>query len=466
MADRPNVLFLLTDDQRFDTIAALNNPEIHTPNFDRLVARGAAFENAYIMGGSSAAVCMPSRVMLNTGRTLYHIDGEGQGINADHILLGEHLQQAGYDCFATGKWHNGSEAYARSFNAGASIFFGGMQDHWNVPVCNFNPDGTYPQPKRLMARFGSVINFGNQVYDHIEPARHSTDLFVDETCQWLTARDRSCPFFAYVAFMAPHDPREMPAKYLNLYPDVAERTLPPNYMPEHPFDTGFNRIRDEMLEAFPRTERRVKKHLTEYYAMISHLDDRIGDLLDTLEKTGELSHTIIVMTGDNGLACGQHGLMGKQSLYEHSIHVPLLISGPGVGSAKRLDGLCYLIDIYPTLCDLIGVDTPESVEGQSLLPMIEGDGKGRSSLVFAMTEFQRAIRDGDMKLIETAVKGTRMTQLFDLARDPWEMKNLANEPEHAGTLERLRRSLREQWAVMDDHREQQGAAFWGRYDAA
>lgn len=466
MADRPNVLLLLTDDQRFDTIAALNNPFIKTPNLDRLVARGAAMENAYIMGGSSAAVCMPSRVMLNTGRTLYHIEREGQRIDPEHTMIGEHLQTAGYECFGTGKWHNGTDAYTRNFTAGASVFFGGMNDHWNVPVCDFHADGTYPEPVRLMARFGNVINYGHQVYEHMPSGKHSTDLFVDDTCAWLNQRDQSNPFYAYVAFMAPHDPREMPAKYLNMYPDVANTPLPENYLPEHPFDTGFLRIRDEMLEAFPRTERKVKKHLTEYYAMISHLDDRIGDLLDTLEETGELDNTIIIMTGDNGLAVGQHGLFGKQALYEHSIHVPLLISGPGVGIASRQQGLCYLIDIFPTICDLVGLETPASVEGQSLLPVIQGESAGRESLVFAMTQFQRAIREGDWKLIETAVENTRVTQLFDLAADPWEMKNLADDAEHAATVARLQRALREQWQALGDDREAQGADFWRQYDAA
>ena len=134
MPTQPNILFFFTDDQRFDTIHALGNEQIVTPNLDRLVENGTAFTNAYIMGGSCPAVCMPSRAMLMTGRTLYHLHEQGQGIPEEHVLLGETLQKAGYVTFGTGKWHNGPAAYARSFTDGAEIFFGGMNDHWNVPA--------------------------------------------------------------------------------------------------------------------------------------------------------------------------------------------------------------------------------------------------------------------------------------------------------------------------------------------
>ncbi|MFW5893602.1 MAG: sulfatase-like hydrolase/transferase [Verrucomicrobiota bacterium] len=143
MTQAKNILFLFTDDQRFDTIAALGNPAIHTPNLDRLVARGTAFTRAHIPGGTSSAVCMPSRAMLHTGRNLFDLLGQGETIPADHTLLGEALQQAGYTTFGTGKWHNGPESFARSFNDGAEIFFGGMDDHWNVPACDYDPSGRY-----------------------------------------------------------------------------------------------------------------------------------------------------------------------------------------------------------------------------------------------------------------------------------------------------------------------------------
>ncbi|HRJ45448.1 MAG TPA: sulfatase-like hydrolase/transferase [Caldilineaceae bacterium] len=138
---RPNILIFFTDDQRFDTIRALGNDAIHTPNMDRLVARGTTFCKGYIPGGSSGAVCMPSRAMLMTGRYLYRLEGEGQGIPAEHLMLPEYLRGQGYTTFGTGKWHNGPAAFARCFSDGGEIFFGGMDDHWNVPACHFDPTG-------------------------------------------------------------------------------------------------------------------------------------------------------------------------------------------------------------------------------------------------------------------------------------------------------------------------------------
>ena len=143
MPSKPNIVFFFTDDQRFNTIHALGNDEIITPNIDRLVANGVAFTHAHIPCGTSGAVCMPSRAMLNTGRSLFHIEGAGQSIPDDHTTIGEALQGAGYRTFGTGKWHNGARAYARSFTDGDEIFFGGMADHWNVPAFHYDPTGQY-----------------------------------------------------------------------------------------------------------------------------------------------------------------------------------------------------------------------------------------------------------------------------------------------------------------------------------
>jgi len=121
--NQPNIVFFFTDDQRFDTIGNLNNPEIYTPNLDQIVSEGTTFVNSYIMGGSCGAVCMPSRGMLHTGKTLYRLERHGQSIPEEHALLGETLKNAGYTSFGTGKWHNGIRSYARSFNTGAEIFF-------------------------------------------------------------------------------------------------------------------------------------------------------------------------------------------------------------------------------------------------------------------------------------------------------------------------------------------------------
>ncbi len=458
---RPNILFFFTDDQRFDTIRALGNEQIITPNIDSIVENGTAFTNAYIMGGTSGAVCMPSRAMLMTGRTLFHLQQQGQGIPEDHIMLGETLQEAGYNTFGTGKWHNGTSAYARSFSAGAEIFFGGMGDHWNVTACNFDPTGRYEPrtPKTVDFVTQRVVN---QRYDHISVGKHSSELFCDAAIDYLEGYEGDDPFFTYISFMAPHDPRTMPKKYLDMY-DPEKIDLPENFMPEHPFDNGELKIRDEMLAGFPRTPQEVREHLAAYYAMITHADAQIGRVLETLKETGNMDNTIIVFAGDNGLALGQHGLFGKQSVYEHSVHVPLLMSGPGVPKGERRDAFCYLLDIYPTVCDLASVRVPDSVEGKSLVPAMQNAGdKIRDHLLFAYTKLHRGVRDDRYKLIEYVVDGKRTTQLFDLQTDPLEMNSLADDSSYSGHLERLRKELVRWRDELGDTREQ-GNIFWDGY---
>ncbi|HET7770930.1 MAG TPA: sulfatase-like hydrolase/transferase [Chloroflexota bacterium] len=467
-ARRPNILFFFTDDQRFDTIAALGHGQLRTPNMDALVRNGTAFTRAHIMGGSSGAVCMPSRAMLMTGRTLYHIDGEGQGISEEHVLLGEALQRAGYTTFGTGKWHNGPRAYARSFTSGAEIFFGGMDDHWNIPACHFDPSGAYAfqAPFARDPRRSNAVEYRRA--DHLTPGKHSSELFADAATSFLEEHTRNSagtPFFAYVAFMAPHDPRTMPREYLEMY-DPAQIELPPNYLPEHPFDYGEMRGRDESLEAWPRTEEAIRRHIAEYYAMITHLDAQIGRVMETLRRTGQEENTIVVFAGDNGLALGQHGLMGKQNLYDHSVRVPLIFSGPGVPRGQRSAAHAYLLDIYPTLCELVGMETPSTVEGKSLVAAVRDPSTPvRDVVLCAYRGLMRSARDSRYKLIEYAGRGQRYTQLFDVVEDPWEQHNLANDPARAGTVQQLRVEL-ERWRTeLDDHRPNQGESFWRTYHA-
>ncbi|WP_455383437.1 sulfatase-like hydrolase/transferase [Salinispira pacifica] len=441
---KPNILLLFTDDQRFDTIRALNNPHIITPTMDHLVARGTSFTHAHIMGGSCPAVCMPSRAMLHTGRTLFHLDGSGERIPDDHTLLGEWLQEHDYQTFGTGKWHNGPASYARSFSTGGNIFFGGMDDHWNVPACDFRPDGNYPAPRPHPWNPGTgTIEMVDKSYDRVRRGKHSTELFADTAVDFLGGVDTGKPFFMYVAFMAPHDPRTMPQRFLNMY-DPDSIVLPGNFMPAHPFDNGEMDVRDENLAARPRSPAEIRRHIAEYYAMITHLDFEIGRILDALRATGEYDNTIILLAGDNGLAIGRHGLMGKQNLYEHSVRVPLVMCGPGIRPGERRDALCYLLDIFPTLCDYAGLEVPPSVEGLSLRPAIENPGIAvRDHLPLAYGRVQRGVRDARYKLIGYVVDGTRRTQLFDLAHDPEELTNLAGRAELAQVERALRERLRE-----------------------
>jgi arylsulfatase A-like enzyme len=421
---QPNIIFFLTDDQRFDTIRELGNKHIVTPNMDSLVRNGTTFTNAHIMGSNSGAVCIPSRAMLLTGRTLFQLQGQGNVIPQEHVTLPEVLRKAGYTTFHTGKWHQDPKTLARCFSDGAKIFFGGMTDQFNVPVFDFDPAGKYPKEKK-----------------YIEEGKHSSELFSDAAVQFLQSYKGEKPFFLYIAYTAPHDPRDMPTEYLDMY-EPEKVALPKNFMHEHPFDNGEMAVRDEKLAAWPRTPQEIRRHIAAYYAMITHLDAQIGQVLAALKQTEYASSTIIIFAADNGLAVGSHGLMGKQNLYEHSVHVPLVISGPGISRDQKCDAFCYLLDIYPTVCNLTGLPTPSSVEGRSLVPIIQGrEHKGRDTLFFAYKDVQRGVRDERYKLIEYLVNGKSTTQLFDLQLDGCEVNNLADSPSHIEHLQRLRREL-------------------------
>jgi len=466
MPDKPNVLLLFTDDQRFDTIAALGNEHISTPNMDRLVRRGVAFTHAHIPCGTSPAVCMPSRAMLHTGRTLFHIEGAGETISPDHVMLGEHFRRHGYRTFGTGKWHNGTESYARSFTDGAEIYFGGMADHWNVPTSDFDPTGEYDNSKPICGNWYLSNEVHLQHCDHIRPGVHSSELLADAAIDFLRGYDGDDPFLMYVSFLAPHDPRIMPQEFLDMY-DPADVVLPANFMPAHPFDNGELHMRDEMLAASPRTEHGIRRHIAEYYAMISHLDFEIGRVLDELDARGLTDDTIIVFAGDNGLAVGQHGLMGKQSCYEHSVRVPLIFAGPHLPAGRTRDAYAYLLDIFPTLCDLCSLPVPSSVEGASLVGALhDDDEKVRDTIFAAYLGMHRMVKDRRHKLIEYVVDGAHaQTQLFDLQADPWELTNLADSPAHWDILTRLRVTLtiwRDNW---DDQATDWGQQFWSAYSA-
>lgn len=453
-----NVLFLFTDDQRHDTIHALGNEAIRTPNIDRLVHDGTAFKNAYIMGGSSPAVCVPSRASLMSGRTLWNLECQGDyrfEISDKHPTLPQVFRENGYTTFATGKNDPGrAGAFARSFSRGDKILFRGMtKSQYQLPLCAFSPSGEYPPGVEVM-----------------EEGKHSAEVYADACIRFLEeASTKNQPFFAYVAFQTPHDPRECPPEFRAMYKDN-DMKLPASFLPRHPFDNGMLGIRDEKLAPFPRTEQAVRKHLADYYAMITHTDAQIGRILDALEKSGMRDNTLIVLSSDNGLAMGCHGLMGKQNVYEHSVRVPLVIAGPGIPKGATRDGLCYIYDLYPTLCERAGLKTPDSVQFQSLNPVInDAAAPSRDHLYFAFMSWQRAIRDKQYKLIEYHVKNERHTQLFDLVQDPQETRNLADDAAHAGTLARMRKLLMEDRVRLNDGNtpfpftSQMGTNFWSDF---
>lgn len=462
---KKNILFLLADDQRFDTIHALGNEEIQTPNLDKLVERGTSFTDAFIPGGTSGAVCMPSRAMLNTGKFLTELQDYGEHVPAEHPVLGECLQHAGYQTCGIGKWHNGTESYARAFTTGEDIFFGGMWDHWNVPVNDFDETGKYNKIKRFTQDPFSTHRTIDLPAEKIALGKHSTDLFADAIIDHIRElAHQEEPFYIYGSFLAPHDPRTMPEKFKHMY-DPEKISIPENFLPEHPFEFDIRGERDETLEAYPRTTAAVRQHIADYYAMISHIDSRIGDIVQALEEEGILDDTLIVFSGDNGLSVGQHGLMGKQNLYDNSIRVPLILVGPGIPVDYRCSEKVLLMDMMPTMLDYAGAKIPEGIFAQDLMPLINGEtGKGREEIYLMFTKKIRGLVNADYKLIEYRTADGNHTQLFDRKNDPKEMTNLFYQAEYQEVIEQMRTRLVQRAKETGDTEFPMGIEFWRRYN--
>ncbi len=468
MKKKPNVLFIITDDQRFDTIHALGNSEIITPNLDKLAARGTAFVRAHIAGGTCGAVCMPSRAMVLSGRNPFHLEELGGNIPPQHITLAETFKNNGYETIGLGKWHNGCPAYARSFTQGAKIFFGGMWDHWNVPTCRYDLTGEYDNVINFVVDFFKDNQPLAQHCDEFDPGKHSSTLLTDAAIELLNKNaGGENPFFMYLAFLAPHDPRTMPDEFKEMY-DPEKITLPPNF--REIIDTNYPLMvhRDEHLAAYPRKEDEIKRHIAEYYAMITHLDFEIGRLLEALRQSGEEENTIIVFTGDNGLAVGQHGWLGKEDIYEHGIRVPLILAGPGIKENVRNDAYVYLYDVFPTLCEMADIETPESVDGKSFAALLDGEHgeEFRDELYLIFDEFVRGVKNERYKLIEYRngdEEGDKWTFLYDIKNDPWETENLALRDEFQPLVAELRAKIlkhRDEW---EEQSHPWGVNFWKRF---
>jgi arylsulfatase A-like enzyme len=219
--------------------------------------------------------------------------------------------------------------------------------------------------------------------------------------------------------------------------------VPENFLPEHPFDHGNLRGRDEQLLPWPRTEQVVQEDLAVYYAVISHLDEQVGRIMHALREGGLRESTVVIFTSDHGLAMGSHGLRGKQNMYEHTLRVPMVMAGPGIPADSRSDALIYLRDLYPTICELAGVPIPASVQASSVVPLLSKERDAIHTHVFGhFRDFQRMVRNQRWKLIHYPHLGRY--QLFELEADPNELKDLSGDPEYASIREDLRQRL-EAW---------------------
>ena len=405
----PNILHIHADDHRPDGLHALGTKLLHTPNLDALVERGTSFTRCYTMGSMSGAVCQPSRTMMLTGKSWLRIPAAKTSLKEldASTFLPRVIAAAGYQTFHVGK--------------GGNEFTPGLQS------------------------FGQNITMNDHAPDQ---RRGSSERHADAVLKFLDERERNKPFYVYLAPPVPHDPRVAAPEFMDKY-SSKDVVLSKAFMPVHPFDNGEMTVRDEKLAPWPRTVEDTKQQIADYYACVTGLDHHVGRIIERLRSEGQLESTIVVFSGDNGLSLGEHGLFGKQNLYEFGgMHVPLVIAGPGIPKGET-GALVYLMDLLPTFTELAGAKTPEGVEGKSLVPVIKGsESKVRDALYTAYKNCQRAVRNDRWKLIRYPL--VNVTQLFDLSIDPLELENLSHKPEHADKLKEMTLRLEKEMKTYGD----------------
>jgi len=438
---KPNILFIIADDMPWKAVAALSGEDIDTPNLDRLAERGVVFSHAYNPGGYHGAVCVASRTMLNTGRQLWWSHTHEKGLKDDFVKQGrtwsQQLSAAGYRTAMTGKWHV-LMPVEDIFDEVRNLRPGGMPrdrpNAYNRPLVG-EPDSWSPTDR---AEGGFW-----------EGGTHWSEVIARDYRK-LVAADDPRPWFLYISFNAPHDPRQSPQEYLDRYPPGRIK-VPENFLPAYPHRDPMgapHSLRDERLAPMPRTEFAVITHRREFYAIISHLDTQVGRILDDLEKRPGADNTYIIFTADHGLGCGEHGLMGKQNLYDHSVRVPFIIAGPGVPQGRVIDAPIYLQDIMPTTLELAGAQIPDDLDFESLVPLWRGGGTPRERIYGAYRHHQRMIRKGRHKLI--LYPEAKVVRVFDLEADPHEMRDLADTPEGRALAAALFPELLELQKEMND----------------
>ncbi|TWU45452.1 Arylsulfatase [Novipirellula aureliae] len=458
---KPNILFILTDDQSPMDFGFYNSDaSMQTPVIDQLAKQGMVFDAAYHMGSFSGAVCTPSRHMIMTGRTVWHlpIAPNAKSQCPPDIVqntLAAVFNRAGYSTMRTCKKGNSYDAANKQFTVRHDAVKRGGTDE-----------------------SGSAWH-AEQVLNYLNDRE--------------TTKDNK-PFLIYYGFSHPHDTRdgtpELLAKYgavnhkdkTTLPPENPKQPpLPPNYLPEHPFSHGHPKLRDETRVSgvwTRRDPRTIRNEIGRYNACSENIDIQIGRVLEKLDAMGELENTYIIYTSDHGMAVGRHGLQGKQNLYEHTWRVPLVIKGPGIKPGTRATGNVYLLDTLATLCDLAGIPTPDSNEGISWKPVVEGKKTVVRDCLYGVYNGgtkpgMRSVKKGDWKLIEYDVLDgkVREKQLFNLAENPHEFlpqhhdpatialtgvtpqpnqTNLASDPHYAEKLAEMEALLLSEMQRLDD----------------
>lgn len=458
---RPNILFIVADDQSPMDLSVYNpQTSLQTPVLDNLAAQGMVFDNAYHMGAFQGAVCLASRHMIMSGRSVWHLPiGPGNDRqcppDVEQNTMPAVFNRVGYATMRTCKNGNSYEAANRLFTV-----------------------------RHDASKLGATEETGS--------AWHA-----QQVLNYLHDRENTHekkPFLIYLGFSHPHDTRdgtpELLAKYGavnhtdedSLPPaDDRQPPLPSNYLPAHPFPDGHPGLRDEVAVSGvwdKRDPRTIRNEIGRYNACSENIDIQIGRVLEKLAAMGELDNTYIIYTSDHGIAVGRHGLQGKQNLYEHTWRVPYIVKGPDIKPGSRATGNIYLLDTLATLCDLAGIETPSSNEGISFKSVLEGEQTIVRDVMYGTYSGgtkpgMRSVRQGDWKLIEYDVLdgAVREKQLFNLAENPHEylaehhapslseltgvtpaaeQTNLAGDPRFADQLVKMETLLLAEMRRLDD----------------
>ncbi|MEX2577717.1 MAG: sulfatase-like hydrolase/transferase [Verrucomicrobiales bacterium] len=406
---RPNILLILSDDHNYRALGVSGNEAIRTPHLDGLAREGVYFDHCF----TPNPICTPSRAALYTGQDSWTngVVFNGKAIREDSPLLPRLLGDAGYETSFVGKWHNDGKPWTRGYTTGGRSWAGGKFDQFAM----------------------EVTPFGGEPEDRETADRYSTTLFTDDAVAYLDAEHEK-PFCLVLAYTVAHDAFLAPPGYEGKY-DPDEVPMPPNFMPQPPFEQFNPTIRDETVLPFPRTEADLREAIAEYYAMIEHMDEQIGRLLATLAEREIADNTLVIFSAVKGLSLGSHGIIGKQTMYEEGIRTALIVRHPTLPPAAAVNSsLVSTTDILPTVCEAAGVPVPESVEGESLLGLYGGSphsSEGRERLFFSYHDprrstVTRSVRTPRYKLIHHLVTDER--QLFDLSEDPFELANLIEDP--------------------------------------
>jgi choline-sulfatase len=439
-AEKPNILFIFADDLSYETIGAYGMLDIDTPHLDTLVQRGVSFTHAYNMGAWNGAVCVASRRMLNTGNFVWRAqEANLEQYVSDRKMWAQRLQDAGYRTYMSGKWHIPTPP--------EGVFDVVVHERPGMP--NQTESG-YNRPKDEAAYEQGWKPWDTSKEGFWKGGKHWSEVLADDGIAFLEqASKEDQPFFMYLAFNAAHDPRQAPKEYVDRYP-LERIKVPENMLPEYPYAEAAcgKGLRDERLAPYPRTEYSVKVNRQEYFALITHMDDQIGRILDALEKTGQADNTYIVFTADHGLAVGHHGFIGKQNMYEDSIRAPFLITGPGIKAGTKIDTSIYLQDAMPTTLGWAGANA-DGVEFKGLQPLLEGTTASHYESIYgAYIKRQRMIIQDGWKLI--VYPAINVKRLYNLKADPMEMNDLAAQPEHAEKIRTLTAALLKEMKLQDD----------------